>query len=69
MPKTKTAPPDPDQARAKLADIGERRRARPTKAEIDAACLAARAAGITVVEMEQLTGIQRQWIHKNHLPK
>ncbi len=67
MPKTKTTAPDADAARAKLTDIGERRRDRPTKEEIDRACQEARDAGITVVEMEKLTGIQRQWIHKNHL--
>lgn len=65
MPKP--TKPDPDEARRVLTDIGERRRAKPTRDEITKACLAARAAGIQVKEMAELTGIPRQWLHKNHL--
>lgn len=56
-----------DACRRDLRDIGRRRAARPTKDEIDEACREAKRLGITVTEMAELTGIQRQWIHKKHL--
>jgi hypothetical protein len=65
MPKAKQV--DPAEVRERLADIGRRRAARPSREEITRACLDAKAAGIQVIEMAELTGIQRQWLHKRHL--
>jgi len=65
MTNNETAPQA--RARALLKDIGRRRAASPTPDEITAACQAARAAGIPVTEMAELTGIRRQWLYERHL--
>ena len=56
--KTKTSPTD------LLADIRRRRDAAPTRPEISKAIVAARAAGMTAIEIADALGVQRQGLYK-----
>jgi predicted transcriptional regulator len=47
-----------------LADIRRRREQAPTRAQISAAIVAARAAGMTAVEIADALGVQRQGLYK-----